>query len=85
MTSTQASKARLDKLPVTLRDLYLPQATRPEKFEHGKPVKGRNEPTSVGAVAWVIHQLHPSIAFEVLVETVWKNTVDLFKLQELIE
>src|SRR3954452_18848390 len=83
MTSMQASKTHLDMMPVEMRELYLPPATKPEKFELGKPVKGRNEPIAIGAVAWVIHQLQPEISFDVLVGTIWKNTVDLFKLEDL--
>jgi len=83
MTSTHASKARLDSLPSSLRSLYLPPATQPERFVAGKAVKGRNEPMAIGAVAWVIHRLNEGIPFEKITEKAWKNTVELFRLEEL--
>lgn len=84
MTSTHASKAHTDTLPSELRELYLPAATKPEKFVMGKPVKSRNEPASVGAVAWVVHELlegEPA-SFEEFSEQVYKNCIELFKLDE---
>jgi TatD DNase family protein len=83
MTSMHASKAHLDRLPANLRSLYFPDATRSENFVPGKPVKGRNEPMAIGGVAWVLHRLHPQVPFHELTELAWKNTVDLFKLEEL--
>jgi hypothetical protein len=83
MTSTQASKVHLDKLPVHLRAKYFPPSSKSDRFEHGKPVKGRNEPAAIGGVAWVVHQLHSDVSFKALTEIVWKNTVELFKLVEL--
>lgn len=82
MTSTHASKGRLDTLPSSLRSLYLPAAVQPEKFVRGKAVKGRNEPMAIGAVAWVIHQLNEGVPFEKITEKAWKNTVELFQLEE---
>ncbi|KAI4526303.1 Mg-dependent DNase [Schizophyllum commune Loenen D] len=81
-TSTHASKGLLDTLPTDLRELYLPAATKPEKFQAGKPVKGRNEPTAIGAVAWVLCQLH-DVSMQELSEQVWENTVKVFDLQGL--
>jgi TatD DNase family protein len=83
MKPTHASKQHLDTLPQSLRDLYLPAATQPERFVLGKPVKGRNEPSAIGGVAWVIHRLNPGIPFEKVTEKAWKNTVQLFGLDEL--
>ena len=83
MTSTHASKTHLDTLPASLRSIYLPPATKPEAFEAGKPVKGRNEPTAVGAVAWVVHKLNDGVPFEKVTEKAFKNTVELFQLHEL--
>lgn len=83
MTSTHASKRHLDSLPASLRSVYLPPATKPEAFVYGKPVKGRNEPSAIGGVAWVIHKLHPDIPYEKIVNKAWKNTIELFELQEL--
>ncbi|GJE85792.1 Mg-dependent DNase [Phanerochaete sordida] len=82
MTSTQASRKHLKSLPPSLSSLYFPQATKPEAFVHGKPVKGRNEPSATGGVAWVVSQLH-GISLESLADQVWKNTVELFSLHEL--
>jgi len=83
MTSTHASKARLDTLPSSLRSLYLPPAIKPENFVLGKTVKGRNEPIAIGAVAWVIHRLNEGVSFEKITEKAWKNTIELFQLDEL--
>ncbi|EJD45783.1 Mg-dependent DNase [Auricularia subglabra TFB-10046 SS5] len=78
-TSTHASKSHLDSLPPELRAVFLPIAVRPERFELGKPVKGRNEPSAVGAVAWVVAKLH-DVPFERVVERGWLNTVEVFGL-----
>ncbi|KAK1234188.1 hypothetical protein PQX77_002614 [Marasmius sp. AFHP31] len=83
MTSTHASKAHIDKLPASLSSLYFPPSTKPERFEYGKLVKGRNEPCAIGGVAWVIHQLNGDVPFEKVTEKAWKNTVEVFGLEEL--
>ena len=83
MTSTQASRAHLSSLPAELNALYFPPATKPEAFVRGKPVKGRNEPIGIGGVAWVVHKLHGGVPFEDLTERVWKNTIELYGLNEL--
>ncbi|KAI0963985.1 hypothetical protein AcW1_000914 [Taiwanofungus camphoratus] len=83
LTPTHASRAHLASLPASLNSLYFPQATKPESFVYGKPVKGRNEPSAIGGVAWVIHKLNEGIPFEKVVEKGWKNTVELFGLEEL--
>ncbi|KAL0068130.1 hypothetical protein AAF712_004790 [Marasmius tenuissimus] len=83
MTSTHASKAHIDKLPASLSSLYFPPSTKPERFEYGKLVKGRNEPCAIGGVAWVVHQLNGDVPFEKVTEKAWKNTVEVFGLQEL--
>jgi TatD DNase family protein len=85
MTSTHASKLHLDKLPASLRSLYFPQATQPERFVYGKPVKGRNEPCAIGGVGWVVHQLTDGIPFEKVTEKAWKNTVEVFGLDDIPE
>ncbi|KAK0198281.1 hypothetical protein F5146DRAFT_1018935 [Armillaria mellea] len=69
LTSTHASKPHLDTLP--------PNSV------YGRPVKGRNEPCAIGGVAWVIHKLN-GVPFEKVTEKAWKNTVELFGLEELI-
>jgi TatD DNase family protein len=83
MTTTQASRAHILTLPPSLNSLYFPPATKPESFVHGKPVKGRNEPMAIGGVAWVVHKLHEGTSFEEVTETAWRNTVELFGLEEL--
>lgn len=82
MTSTQASKKHSTSLPAPLNSLYFPQATKPEAFVYGKPVKGRNEPCAIGGVGWVVSQVQ-GVSFETLTERIWENTVELFKLDEL--
>lgn len=83
MTGGHASKVHLDTLTGPLRDLYFPPSVRPEKFVLGKVVKGRNEPCAIGGVAWVIQKLHPETTLEEVTEKAWKNTVDVFGLDEL--
>lgn len=83
MTGSHASKPHLDSLPQSLRSLYFPPATKSESFVYGQPVKGRNEPSAIGGVAWVIKQLHTDIPFERIAERAWKNTVEVFALDEL--
>jgi TatD DNase family protein len=87
MTSTHASRKHVDGLPAELRELFLPAAVRAEAFVPGRPVKGRNEPSTIGAVAWVAHKVKEgaSSRFEEFVEQGWKNTIDLFDLRELSE
>ncbi|KAG7450687.1 Mg-dependent DNase [Guyanagaster necrorhizus] len=82
MTSMHASKPHLDTLPISLRPLYFPPPTKPDQFVYGRPVKGRNEPCAIGGVAWVIHKLN-GVPFEKITEKAWKNTVELFDLEEL--
>ncbi|KAH9944205.1 Mg-dependent DNase [Epithele typhae] len=83
MTSTHASRAHLSSLSSSLNSVYFPQGTKPESFVYGRPVKGRNEPSAVGGVAWVIHKLNDGVPFEKVVEKGWKNTIELFGLTEL--
>ncbi|KAH8099368.1 Mg-dependent DNase [Cristinia sonorae] len=83
LTSTHASKTHVQSLPPTLNALYFPQANQPERFVWGKPVKGRNEPAAIGGVAWVVHKLNEGTTFEKVTEKAWKNTVELFGLEEL--
>lgn len=85
MTSTHASKQHLTSLPPSLNALYFPPATKPEGFVYGKAVKGRNEPCATGAAAWVMHRLNEGVPFEKVTEKVWKNTVQLFGLHELVD
>jgi TatD DNase family protein len=86
MTSTHASQKHVDSLPADLRELFLPPAVRAEAFVPGRPVKRRNEPSAIGAVAWVAYKDRegdPS-QFDEFVEQGWRNTVELFGLRELV-
>ena len=69
-------------MPSNLYKLFFPQGTKPEAFVRGKPVKGRNEPTAIGGVAWVVHKL-TAVPIEQATEQAYKNTVELFALTEL--
>ena len=63
-----------------LASLYVPEQKKKEKFEEGKGVKGRNEPCSTGAVAWVVAQLH-GVSLEEVAKQTYQNTCDLFGMQ----
>lgn len=82
MTTAHASNTHLATLPDQLRSIYLPAAVKPERFISGKPVKGRNEPSAIGGVAWVVHHVK-GVHYHDLVQNAWKNTVDLFNLPEI--
>ena len=84
MRPSHASWGYLDSLPPKLRELYLPRPVKPEKFKEGCTILGRNEPASVGGVAWVMHLLL-DIPLQDLTEQAWKNTVEVFGLTELID
>ncbi|KAG0704347.1 hypothetical protein DFH29DRAFT_911944 [Suillus ampliporus] len=83
MTSTHASNTLLETLPASLKSKYFPSGTKLPSFVMGKPVKGRNEPSAIGGVAWVIHKLNEGVPFEKVTEKAYKNTVQLFRLDEL--
>lgn len=83
MTAAHASRPHTDTLPQSLRSLYYPPDTKPERFVYGKSVKGRNEPCGVGGVAWVLHRMNENVEFERIAERAWKNTVGVFGLDEL--
>lgn len=83
MTASHASRSHIDTLPASLRSLYFPPDAKPERFVHGKAVKGRNEPTAIGGVAWVLHRMNEDVSFERITERAWRNTVGLFGLDEL--
>lgn len=85
MTASHASRSHIDALPQSLRSLYFPPDNKPERFVHGKAVKGRNEPCAIGGVAWVLKQMNPNVTFERITERAWKNTVEVFGLDELRE
>ena len=83
MTASHASRSYIDTLPQSLRSLYFPPDTKPERFVYGKPVKGRNEPSAIGGVAWVLQRMNQDVTFERITERAWKNAVEVFGLDEL--
>ncbi|KAI0030200.1 Mg-dependent DNase [Vararia minispora EC-137] len=85
MTTTHASKKHLDGLPAGLKHIYLLQATQPERFVRGKSVKGRNEPCTIGGVAWVVFKAMGLPSFVDFTQNAWDNTVQVFNLHELEE
>lgn len=54
---------------------------KPEKFEKGKMVKGRNEPCNIIQIAEVVAELR-KVQLEELTERVFKNTFELLGLPE---
>ncbi|KAH9037184.1 hypothetical protein EDB85DRAFT_623980 [Lactarius pseudohatsudake] len=80
MTSTHASRRHIDTLPADLCKLYLPLAIREEVFVTRRPVKGRNEPSAIGVLAWVAHKVKEEVSFHEFVEQGWRNTTELFGL-----
>jgi len=83
MTASHASRAHINTLPQSLRSLYFPPDTKPERFVRGKAVKGRNEPCAIGGVAWVLQRMNQDVSFERITERAWKNAVEVFGLDEL--
>ena len=81
VTSGHASHKYLESIPSDLRNLYDPPSVRPEKFIYGKAIKGRNEPSTIGKVAWIVHCLHPEPSLQELTTRVWNNTIELFQLE----
>ncbi|KIO33325.1 hypothetical protein M407DRAFT_241120 [Tulasnella calospora MUT 4182] len=79
LTSTHASSAHLKTLPKPLSDVFFPPSSK--TFVEGKMVKGRNEPNAIGGVAWVVSKLH-GVTLEEVAEAVWKNTCELFALED---
>jgi len=65
----------------------------------GRPAKGRNEPSAIGGIAWVIYHLHQKakddtsakgeqreeVPFWKIVHQTYMNTIRLFNLQELAD
>ncbi|KAK4056027.1 hypothetical protein OIO90_003022 [Microbotryomycetes sp. JL221] len=63
-----------------LTGLYTPEMKKKERFQEGLGIKGRNEPCSTGAVAWVVAQLH-GVSLEQVAQQTYQNTCDLFRLR----
>lgn len=64
-----------------LKELFQPADKKKEKYEAGKAVKGRNEPCTLGTVAWVVAQVK-GVSMEEVAEVTRKNTLALFALKE---
>ncbi|KAH7334389.1 hypothetical protein B0J17DRAFT_673142 [Rhizoctonia solani] len=84
MTSTHSSRAHLNTLPSSLRELYFPPSCQPDKFVEGRAVKGRNEPCAIGGVAWVVASLKNCELIDVS-RAAWNNTVEIYNLHELMD
>ena len=80
MTSTHASKRHIDGMPKPLADMYFPPASKAEKHDPERLVKGRNEPCAVGGVAWVVSRLH-QVEMSEVVEQAYANSVHLFGIE----
>lgn len=62
----------------------LPKAVKKEKFVKGMMVKGRNEPCTIGHVAWAVAKLK-EVEVEVVCEHAWRNSIRMFGLGESVE
>lgn len=64
-----------------MKEVFIPAAIKKEKHQVGdeKMVKGRNEPCTIGQVAWVVSKLKDLPLAEVS-HHAWKNSVDMFAL-----
>ncbi|CEQ39126.1 SPOSA6832_00615, partial [Sporobolomyces salmonicolor] len=64
-----------------LKALYLPAAVKKEKFVRGQAVRGRNEPSTTGQIAWIVAKLH-GVSLEEIAEVTRRNTLELFGIAE---
>ena len=55
------------------------RSVKKEKWVEGAMVKGRNEPCTIGAVAWVVAGVK-GCRVEEVVEACWRNSVGMFGL-----
>ncbi|EFP84188.2 hypothetical protein PGT21_037191 [Puccinia graminis f. sp. tritici] len=76
---SHASHRFLSELP--LKHAFSPPAIKKEKHQVAdeKMVKGRNEPCTIGQVAWVVSKLK-GIPLAEVTQSAWKNSVDMFPL-----
>jgi TatD DNase family protein len=58
------------------------KSVKKEKWVEGSMVKGRNEPCMIGRVAWAVSKIK-GVSLEVLTETAWANSVQMFGLGEV--
>ncbi|GAA5996326.1 hypothetical protein JCM5350_007233 [Sporobolomyces pararoseus] len=78
---SHASSKYLEDLPQELKEIYVPKMVKKEKFVEGKGVKGRNEPSSTGQVAWVVSRLK-GMSLEEVAKVTMENAMNLFGLKE---
>ncbi|GAA5860533.1 hypothetical protein JCM1840_000289 [Sporobolomyces johnsonii] len=64
-----------------LKELYMPGAVKKEKFVQGKAVRGRNEPSTTGQIAWIVAKLH-GVPLEEVADVTRRNTLELFRIGE---
>lgn len=80
---SHASHAYLTGIPHPER--FLPSSIKKEKYRGATEdhrfeiVKGRNEPCTIGQVAWIVSQLK-MVSLEALVEHAWENSTEMFGL-----
>ncbi|POW16107.1 hypothetical protein PSTT_01617 [Puccinia striiformis] len=77
---SHASHRYLKDIPT--KEMFIPSTIKKERHQasDGKMVKGRNEPCTIGQVAWVVSQLK-GISFDELINHAWKNSIDMFGLE----
>jgi TatD DNase family protein len=63
--------------------VFMPPSVKPEKYAAGKMVKGRNEPCTIGQVAWCISALK-GVPLAQVAKVAFDNTVELFALQDIV-
>ncbi|GAA6027249.1 hypothetical protein JCM8097_002524 [Rhodosporidiobolus ruineniae] len=83
ITSTSAAAPLLATLSSSpshahLAPLYIPPSKKKERWAADSMVKGRNEPCTMGQVAWVVAQLK-GVSVEEVAEATRRNTLALFK------
>ena len=54
-----------------------------EKWVEGAAIKGRNEPCTIGKVAWAVAGIK-GVGVEVVAEAAWRNSVRMFGLGEKV-
>lgn len=74
MRPSHASAAYLEGMP---KDGW--ESVKKERWVEGKMVKGRNEPCTIGRVAWAVAKIK-GLEVEELTEAAWENTVRMFGL-----
>lgn len=75
MRPSQASAKYVEDAPA------LPKAVKKEKWNEECMVKGRNEPCTIGRVAWCVANVK-GVGVEEVAEAAWRNSVRMFGLGE---